>query len=118
MVFIQDGNAESVQFLVEGGANIDARNARGQSALHLAALAQSPETVEFLLKSGESIPWDVMATANQRWFLPAVLASRSISRDFPSSSRTRFKILHQEDRIYGYKCKLTQDREYIDIFDF
>ena len=42
-----------MQFLVEGGANIDARNARGQSALHLAALAQSPETVEFLLKSGE-----------------------------------------------------------------
>ena len=49
----QDGNAESVQYLIEGGANIDARNARGQSALHLAALAQSPETVEFLLKSGE-----------------------------------------------------------------
>ena len=42
-----------MQHLVEGGANIDARNARGQSALHLAALAQSPETVEFLLKSGE-----------------------------------------------------------------
>ena len=56
---VQDGNAESVQHLVEGGANIDARNARGQSALHLAALAQSPETVEFLLKSGESNDWDV-----------------------------------------------------------
>eukprot|EP00095_Tigriopus_kingsejongensis_P007825 maker-scaffold204_size260821-snap-gene-1.42 protein:Tk07825 transcript:maker-scaffold204_size260821-snap-gene-1.42-mRNA-1 annotation:"transient receptor potential channel pyrexia" len=48
----QDGNTESVQYLIQGGANVDARNARGQSALHLAALAQSPETVELLLKSG------------------------------------------------------------------
>ena len=50
----QDGNTESVQYLVTGGANIDSRNARGQSALHLAALAQSPETVEVLLKKGKS----------------------------------------------------------------
>ncbi len=50
----QDGNNESVRHLLGGGANIDARNARGQSALHLAALAQSPETVEELLKSGEA----------------------------------------------------------------
>jgi ankyrin repeat protein len=31
------------------------RNARGQSALHLAALAQSPETVELLLSKGSFI---------------------------------------------------------------
>lgn len=48
----QDGNVDSLQVLVSGGASADARNARGQSALHLAALAQSPETVEVLLKSG------------------------------------------------------------------
>ena len=51
----QDGNVDSLQVLVLGGASLDARNARGQSALHLAALAQSPETVEVLLKSGEAI---------------------------------------------------------------
>jgi len=49
----QDGNTEAAAHLLRGGANVDARNARGQSALHLAALAQSPETVELLLKSGE-----------------------------------------------------------------
>ncbi len=43
---------ESLQTLVAGGANVNAKNARGQSALHLAALAQSPETVEVLLKAG------------------------------------------------------------------
>ena len=51
----QDGNTESVSYLLNGGANLDARNARGQSALHLAALAQSPETVEVLLKAGEKL---------------------------------------------------------------
>lgn len=38
-----------------GGACVNAKNARGQSALHLASLAQSPETVEVLLKAGESL---------------------------------------------------------------
>ena len=47
----QEGNVESLQTLVSGGANVNAKNARGQSALHLAALAQSPETVEVLLKA-------------------------------------------------------------------
>ena len=36
-------------------------SARGQSALHLAALAQSPETVEFLLKSGKQIRASVLS---------------------------------------------------------
>ena len=49
----QDGNVDSLQILVNGGANVEAKNVRGQSALHLAALAQSPETVEVLLKAGE-----------------------------------------------------------------
>ena len=48
----QDGNVDSLQLLVDGGANVEAKNVRGQTALHLAALAQSPETVEVLLKSG------------------------------------------------------------------
>ena len=51
----QDGNIESLQSLLTGGASVDARNGRGQSAAHLAALAQSPETVEVLLKSGAAI---------------------------------------------------------------
>ena len=49
----QDGNVDSLQVLLSGGASADSRNARGQSALHLAALAQSPETVEVLLKTGK-----------------------------------------------------------------
>ena len=49
----QDGNTEAVQHLVDARSNIHAKNARGQSPLHLAALAQSPETVEVLLKSGK-----------------------------------------------------------------
>ena len=44
---------DSLQTLVTGGANVNAKNARGQSALHLASLAQSPETVEVLLKAGQ-----------------------------------------------------------------
>jgi ankyrin repeat protein len=51
----QDGNVESLQLLVEGGANVEAKNVRGQTALHLASLAQSPETAEVLLKAGKSI---------------------------------------------------------------
>ena len=46
---IIEGNVECVQHLLEAGANVKAENGRGQSALHLAALAQSPETVELLL---------------------------------------------------------------------
>ena len=51
----QDGNIESLQSLIRGGAAINAKNGRGQSALHLASLAQSPETVEVLLKAGVCI---------------------------------------------------------------
>ena len=78
----QDGNAESVQYLIEGGANIDARNARGQSALHLAALAQSPETVEFLLKSGELRKGDRLSVVSQmrvcriKWHHQTLFASK------------------------------------------
>ena len=50
-----DGNVDSLQLLVNGGANVEAKNVRGQTALHLAALAQSPETVEVLLKAGKQI---------------------------------------------------------------
>ena len=46
---------DSLQTLVTGGAHVNAKNARGQSALHLASLAQSPETVEVLLKAGQPI---------------------------------------------------------------
>ncbi len=62
----QDGNTDSVQYLLDGGANIDARNARGQSALHLAALAQSPETVEVLIKAGKREKTMKKKSAHQR----------------------------------------------------
>ena len=52
---LQEGNFESLQTLVEAGANVNAKNVRGQSALHLASLAQSPETVEVLLKAGKTL---------------------------------------------------------------
>ena len=48
------GNADCVQHLLEAGASVRSENGRGQSALHLAALAQSPETLELLLTKGEA----------------------------------------------------------------
>ena len=49
------GNADCVQHLLEAGASVRAENGRGQSALHLGALAQSPETLELLLSKGETL---------------------------------------------------------------
>ena len=49
----QEGNVDCVDHLLEAGASVRAENVRGQSPLHLAALAQSPETVELLLNNGE-----------------------------------------------------------------
>ena len=49
----QEGNVECVEPLLEAGASVRAENVRGQSPLHLAALAQSPETVELLLSRGK-----------------------------------------------------------------
>lgn len=51
----QDGNVDCVHHLLVAGASVRAENGRGQSALHLAALAQSPETVELLLNKGRII---------------------------------------------------------------
>ena len=51
----QDGNVDCVHHLLVAGASVRAGNGRGQSALHLAALAQSPETVELLLNKGEGL---------------------------------------------------------------
>ena len=48
----QEGNVDCVEHLLEVGASVRAENVRGQSPLHLAALAQSPETVELLLNNG------------------------------------------------------------------
>ena len=49
----EPGNADCVQHLLEAGASVRSQNGRGQSPLHLAALAQSPETVELLLSKGK-----------------------------------------------------------------
>ena len=51
----QEGNVDCVDHLLEAGASVRAENVRGQSPLHLAALAQSPETVELLLNNGEDL---------------------------------------------------------------
>ena len=51
----QDGNVDCVNHLLVAGASVRAENGRGQSALHLASLAQSPETVELLLNKGEAV---------------------------------------------------------------
>ena len=45
----QDGNVQSVHRLLGHGASVAAKNVRGQTGLHLAALAQSPETVLSLI---------------------------------------------------------------------
>lgn len=46
------GCTESLEILVERGANVSARNHRSQTALHLAARSHSLECVEVLLRSG------------------------------------------------------------------
>ena len=48
----QEGNLECASLLLERGANPQAKNGRGQTSLHLSALAQSTETVELLLLHG------------------------------------------------------------------
>ena len=66
LLALRSGNADCVQHLLEAGASVRSENGRGQSALHLAALAQSPETVELLLSKGEitgdTWTWDITAT--------------------------------------------------------
>ena len=56
-----------MQHLLEAGASVRSENGRGQSALHLAALAQSPETVELLLSKGEITgdTWDITLLPRQ-----------------------------------------------------
>lgn len=46
----EDDYFDCVKLLLEAGANVNSRNADGQTALHLACLSQSVETVDVLIK--------------------------------------------------------------------
>jgi hypothetical protein len=46
------GNVQTLQFLIEQGAEVNARNRDGSTPLHFAAFAGQVEAVELLLKSG------------------------------------------------------------------
>lgn len=45
----EDGDAQCVKLLLQGGANVNAVNQKNQTPLHLAALSQCPETMELLI---------------------------------------------------------------------
>ncbi|XP_049803906.1 serine/threonine-protein phosphatase 6 regulatory ankyrin repeat subunit B-like [Schistocerca nitens] len=52
------GNLDAVKYLVSAGANLLARTAVGETALHLSARTESVETFQFLQQSG--IPMDIV----------------------------------------------------------
>ncbi|XP_049942557.1 serine/threonine-protein phosphatase 6 regulatory ankyrin repeat subunit C-like [Schistocerca serialis cubense] len=52
------GNLDAVQYLVSAGANLLARTALGETALHLSARTESLETFQFLQQSGT--PMDIL----------------------------------------------------------
>ncbi|XP_046991947.1 serine/threonine-protein phosphatase 6 regulatory ankyrin repeat subunit B-like [Schistocerca americana] len=53
-----NGNLDAVQYLVSAGANLLARTALGETALHLSARTESLETFQFLHQSGT--PMDIL----------------------------------------------------------
>ncbi len=50
------GNSEFVALLLANGADIDARDKRGDVSLHYAMSAKSKEIVEFLVEGGAKVP--------------------------------------------------------------
>lgn len=47
-----DSDSDAIQTILAAGKNIDALNAYGKSALHMAILNSSPGMVDFLLRHG------------------------------------------------------------------
>lgn len=46
---------ECTRLLLNAGAALEAKNSRGQTAMHLAALAQSVETLDVLINAGAKV---------------------------------------------------------------
>jgi ankyrin repeat protein len=59
----EDGYLKIVQALVENGAKLDAANAKGQTALSLAAKAQHKPVVDYLTEHSPKPPATAPATA-------------------------------------------------------
>jgi ankyrin repeat protein len=70
MAAVQGRHVETVRVLIEGGANLDARNLNGKSALDYAVSAGRPETIVMLLEAGAAFD-----TQNIKGFSPLMDAA-------------------------------------------
>ena len=49
---VENGNLQIVEFLIQNGCDVDLDDARGNTALHLAVIAENLQMVQRLLKNG------------------------------------------------------------------
>ena len=70
MAAVQGRHVEAVRALIEGGANLDARNLNGKSALDYAVTAGNSETIIMLLEAGAAFD-----TQNIKGFSPLMDAA-------------------------------------------
>ena len=71
----QNGQAEEVQALLEGGADVDAKDEAGMTALMWAALGGNTDTVKVLLDAGADVSVkDRQGTTARLWATPEIVS--------------------------------------------
>ena len=77
----QNGQAEKVQALLEGGADADAKDENGMTALMWAAMGGHPDTVQVLLDAGSDVSLEDKQGTTARLWATAEIASLLKSYD-------------------------------------